>query len=146
MFVNLGCRDHFNIPKLHSLRHYVESIRNLDTLDGLNIEHSKRLHIDYAKKAYVASSWKDYVIQMTKWLQRQEAIGNCMGIPWGTGGQTHTHTHQKPIPTTMGTIPMVSIPTCTHIYQCIQAHFLICCCKNIIIITIHIHILIRRLV
>ena len=73
-FINLRCRDHFNIPKLHSLRHYVKSIRNFGSLDGLNTEHSKRLHINYAKKAYAASSRKDYVIQMTKWLQRQEAI------------------------------------------------------------------------
>ena len=58
-------------------------------------------------------------------------IGNCMGIPWGTRGQTHIHTHQKPI-------PMVGIPTCTHIYQCVQAHFLICCCQKKKI-TIHIY-------
>ena len=74
VFINLGCRDHFNIPKLHSLRHYIETIRNLGSLDGVNTEHSERLHIDYAKKAYAASSRKDYVIQMTKWLQRQEAV------------------------------------------------------------------------
>jgi len=50
-------------------------------------------------------------------------LGNCVDILWGTRGQTHTHIHQKPI-------PMVGIPTCTHIYQCVQAHFLICCCPK----------------
>ena len=73
-FINHGCRDHFNIPKLHSLRHYIETIKSLGSLDGLNTEHSERLHINFAKKAYAASSRKDYIIQMTKWLQRQEAV------------------------------------------------------------------------
>ena len=74
VFINLGCREHFNLPKLHSLRHYVDSIRLFGSLDGFNTENSERLHIDYAKKAYAASNRKDYVIQMTKWLTRQEAV------------------------------------------------------------------------
>ena len=79
---------------------------------------------------------------LSKMILDQESLGNCMGIPWGTRGQTHTHTHQKLIPTTMGTIPMVGIPTCTHIYQCVQAHFLICCCQKK---NYNTYILIRRL-
>ena len=74
VFIDHGCHEHFNIPKLHSLLHYVDTIKNLGSLDGLNTENSERLHIDYAKKAYAASSQKDYTIQMTKWLQRQEAV------------------------------------------------------------------------
>ncbi|KAJ6629824.1 hypothetical protein B0H10DRAFT_2172932 [Mycena sp. CBHHK59/15] len=34
----------------------------------------QRLHIDYAKNAYRASNRKDYIEQMTVWLQRQEAV------------------------------------------------------------------------
>ncbi|KAF8550904.1 hypothetical protein OG21DRAFT_1418931, partial [Imleria badia] len=74
IFIELGCRGHFNIPKLHSLTHYVSTIKMFGSLDGLNTEHSERLHIDYAKKAYAKSNHKDYTIQMTKWLQRQEAV------------------------------------------------------------------------
>ncbi|KAI0665542.1 hypothetical protein C8Q78DRAFT_1072936 [Trametes maxima] len=72
--IDLGVREHFNIPKLHSLIHYVEAIERLGCLDGVNTESSERLHIDYAKKAYRATSRKDYVSQMTLWLQRQEAV------------------------------------------------------------------------
>ena len=47
----------------------------LGCLDGLNTESSERLHIDYAKKAYRASSrCSEYITQMTTWLQRQEAL------------------------------------------------------------------------
>ncbi|KAF8449495.1 hypothetical protein L210DRAFT_3609699 [Boletus edulis BED1] len=74
IFIELGCREHFNIPKLHSLTHYVSTIKNFGSLDGVNTEHSERLHIDYAKKVYAKSNHKDYTIQMTKWLQRQEAV------------------------------------------------------------------------
>ncbi|TFK82348.1 hypothetical protein K466DRAFT_500481, partial [Polyporus arcularius HHB13444] len=73
-FIELGIRDHFNIPKLHSLIHYVEAIRRLGCLDGLNTETSERFHIDYAKEAYRASSRREYFAQMTLWLQRQEAV------------------------------------------------------------------------
>ncbi|KAI0674506.1 hypothetical protein C8Q78DRAFT_1067505 [Trametes maxima] len=67
-------QQHFDIPKLHSLVHYIEAIRRLGCLDGVNTESSERLHIDYAKKAYRSSSRKDYISQMALWLQRQEAV------------------------------------------------------------------------
>ncbi|KIJ58648.1 hypothetical protein HYDPIDRAFT_74310, partial [Hydnomerulius pinastri MD-312] len=73
-FIESRLHNHFNIPKLHSLVHYIETIKSLGSLDGLNTETSERLHIDYAKKAYQVSSRKDYTIQMAKWLQRQEAV------------------------------------------------------------------------
>ncbi|KAI0822410.1 hypothetical protein BC628DRAFT_1412307 [Trametes gibbosa] len=72
--IELGVREHFNIPKLHSLIHYVDAIVKLGCLDGLNTENSERLHIDVAKKAYRASSRREYVAQMTTWLQQQEAV------------------------------------------------------------------------
>jgi len=76
VFIETGARtqDHFNIPKLHSLVHYTQSIRSLGCLDGLNTETSERLHIDFAKKAYRASNRRDYTRQMTQWLQRQDAL------------------------------------------------------------------------
>ncbi|KIK17766.1 hypothetical protein PISMIDRAFT_110808, partial [Pisolithus microcarpus 441] len=74
IFVKLGCREHFNVPKIHSLQHYIEMIRSLGSLDSLNTETSEWLHIDFAKKAYTASNQRDYSIQMTRWLQCQEAV------------------------------------------------------------------------
>ncbi|KAG1724981.1 hypothetical protein EDB19DRAFT_1897836 [Suillus lakei] len=74
IFVELGLRQHFNIPKVHSMCHYVQSIRSLGSADGFNSESPKRLHIDYAKDAYQASSKVDYIAQMTHWLELQEAV------------------------------------------------------------------------
>ena len=74
VFVKLGVRKHFNIPKLHSLVHYVENIRQKGTADGFNTELSERLHIDFAKHAYRAGNHRDYIAHMTTWLQRQDAL------------------------------------------------------------------------
>jgi hypothetical protein len=74
VFIDLRPGEGFNIPKLHSMLHYIESIRSLGSADGYNTESPERLHIDYAKRAYRASNRRDYVIQMTKWLQRQEVV------------------------------------------------------------------------
>jgi hypothetical protein len=67
-------RPHFNIPKLHNIRHYVDSIRSLGTTDGYNTENSERLHIDYAKKGYEASNRNAFIEQMTVWFTRQESV------------------------------------------------------------------------
>ncbi|KAI6098783.1 hypothetical protein EDD16DRAFT_1527107 [Pisolithus croceorrhizus] len=40
----------------------------------LAVETSEWLHINFAKKAYTASNQRDYSIQMTRWLQCQEAV------------------------------------------------------------------------
>ncbi|KAJ7160307.1 hypothetical protein C8R46DRAFT_830620, partial [Mycena filopes] len=75
IFIDLkGRKEHFNIPKFHSLDHHEPSIRLFGTNDGFNTESPERLHIDYAKNAYRASNRKDYIIQMTLWLQRQESV------------------------------------------------------------------------
>lgn len=49
-------------------------IEELGSADGYNTESPERLHIDYAKNAYRASNRKEYLIQMTTWLSRQEAL------------------------------------------------------------------------
>ncbi|KAJ7666586.1 hypothetical protein DFH06DRAFT_1126680 [Mycena polygramma] len=75
IFIDLkGRQNHFNIPKIHSLDHYEPLIRLFGTADGFNTESPERLHIDYAKNAYRASNRKDYIVQMTLWLERQEAV------------------------------------------------------------------------
>jgi Plavaka transposase len=74
IFIELGIREHFNIPKLHNIQHYIDAIYSLGSADGYNTELPERLHIDYAKTAYLASNKRDFVEQMAIWLQRQEAI------------------------------------------------------------------------
>ena len=96
----------FNIPKFHSMLHYLDSIRALGSADGYNSESPERLHIDYAKEAYRAGNGVDYVARMTKWLQRREAV-NCHAayLNWvltsdsggtGTGAQDSDFTDFTP--------------------------------------------------
>ncbi|PBK68122.1 hypothetical protein ARMSODRAFT_988855 [Armillaria solidipes] len=74
IFIETGEREHFNIPKFHAMQHYVTLIRRFGSADGFNTESPEHLHIDYAKEAYRASNRRDYTIQMTRWLSRQEAV------------------------------------------------------------------------
>jgi hypothetical protein len=74
IFLNLRVREHFNIPKLHLMLHYVDTIHLSGSVDGFNTELPERLHIDFTKCAYHASNKHNYVIQMTTWLQCQELI------------------------------------------------------------------------
>ena len=74
VFIELGIREHFNIPKLHNIQHYIDAIHSLGSADGYNTELPERLHIDFAKEGYRASNKRDFLEQMAIWLQRQEAI------------------------------------------------------------------------
>ena len=74
IFIDLGIQDSFNIPKLHSAKHYTQYIRLYGTLDNYNTEYTERLHIDLAKDAYRATNRKDEFSQMTVWLERKEKI------------------------------------------------------------------------
>ncbi|KAH9019477.1 hypothetical protein EDB85DRAFT_1873073 [Lactarius pseudohatsudake] len=74
VFVDLGVREHFNIPKLHSLMHYSTSIALFGTTDNYNTEQTERLHIDFTKDAYRATNRKDEYPQMTTWLERREKV------------------------------------------------------------------------
>jgi len=74
ILIELGICDHFNVPKIHLLVHYVTSIRALSSADGYNTEYPECLHIDYAKDAYQASNKCDYIEQMALWLQCREAF------------------------------------------------------------------------
>ncbi|KAH9836222.1 uncharacterized protein C8Q71DRAFT_868567, partial [Rhodofomes roseus] len=74
VFIRLGARSNFLIPKLHMLTHYVRAIRYYGTTDNYNTESTERLHIDFAKEAYRATNRKDEFPQMTKWLERREKV------------------------------------------------------------------------
>ncbi|THH17858.1 hypothetical protein EUX98_g9049 [Antrodiella citrinella] len=89
IFIELSVRQHFNIPKIHSMEHYIWMIEELGSADGYNTESPERLHIEFAKNAYRATNRKDYVIQMTTWLCRQEALHTFSAyLLWtcGSGG------------------------------------------------------------
>ncbi|KAJ3846007.1 hypothetical protein EV368DRAFT_53336, partial [Lentinula lateritia] len=73
-FVDTGIRQAFNIPKVHSMNHYTPMILSIGAAPGYNTEWSERLHIDFAKLAYRASNKRDYIKQMTCWLDRREKV------------------------------------------------------------------------
>ncbi|KAJ7724958.1 hypothetical protein DFH07DRAFT_871823 [Mycena maculata] len=74
IFVDLGVQEDFNLPKLHSCRHYIMYIKLFGTTDNYNTEYTERLHIDLAKDAYRSTNFKDEFPQMTLWLERKEKI------------------------------------------------------------------------
>lgn len=75
-FIQTGVHSDLNIPKFHSLQHYVEAIRFLGTIDNYNTEMFERLHIDFAKKGWRASNKRDEFPQMMRWLSRQENVNS----------------------------------------------------------------------
>ncbi|KAJ7814978.1 hypothetical protein B0H14DRAFT_2375667, partial [Mycena olivaceomarginata] len=48
-FITATVHEDFNIPKFHSLLHYVDSIQYFGTTDNYNTEMFERLHIDSPK-------------------------------------------------------------------------------------------------
>ncbi|TFK72613.1 hypothetical protein BDN72DRAFT_894595 [Pluteus cervinus] len=87
IFETLEIRKHFNISKLHNIKHYVDSIRSRGTTDGYNTEASERLHIDYVKMGYRASNKRNYIVQMTAWLARREAVQRFVSyLQWAVPG------------------------------------------------------------
>ena len=87
VFEKLDIRKHFNISKLHNIKHYIDSIRSHGTADGYNTEGTERLHIDLAKMGYLAGNRKEYIKQMTVWLRRQKAV-HCFAtyLQWAVPG------------------------------------------------------------
>ena len=65
IFISLGIREHFNIPKLHNAGHYHQFVQLYGTADNFNTEYTERLHIDLAKDAYASTNFKDEFPQMT---------------------------------------------------------------------------------
>ena len=72
--IELEICEHFNIPKLHLLLHYINCICSLGSADGYNMKSPECLHINFVKEAYCVSNKRDYVEKMVIWLQRHEAM------------------------------------------------------------------------
>ena len=80
IFVDLGIREHFHIPKIHSLIHYSTSITLFGTTDNYNTEQTEHLHIDLAKDAYRATNRKNEYPQMTTWLERRKKVQQHLAV------------------------------------------------------------------
>ena len=98
VFVDLGVREHFNIPKIHSLMHYSTSITLFGTTDNYNTEQTERLHIDFTKDAYRATNHKDEYPQMTTWLERHKKMQqHAAFIKWRQQAKWERGPSSKPI-------------------------------------------------
>ena len=73
-FVDHGVRNHFNIPKFHSMQHYSHMIKSHGTADNFDTELPERLHIDIAKDTFDHTNKRNYIAQMRLRLQRHEAV------------------------------------------------------------------------
>ncbi|KAF8589286.1 hypothetical protein K439DRAFT_1612873 [Ramaria rubella] len=99
-FITHNMREHFQIPKIHTMEHYVASIKSCGTADGFNTKLPEWLHIDFVKIGSQASSHHDYIIQMTKWITRQEKIHVFTAyLQWQvvTGDINEGHSEEEPI-------------------------------------------------
>ena len=95
VFLDHGVRDHFNVPKIHSLLHYSSSILLFGTTDNYNTEQTEWLHIDFTKDAYHVTNHKDKYNQMTTWLEQCEKLQwHAMFIDWHQ--QEHVPTRVLP--------------------------------------------------
>ncbi|KAG2151188.1 uncharacterized protein EDB93DRAFT_1224913 [Suillus bovinus] len=104
IFVDLGIRNNFNLPKLHAARHYPLMITLFGSTDNYNTEYTERLHIDLAKDAYRATNHKDEFAQMTRWLERKEKIlRHQKYVTWRlAGGHESDPYHSRPPDMTFG--------------------------------------------
>ncbi|CUA77854.1 hypothetical protein RSOLAG22IIIB_06827 [Rhizoctonia solani] len=72
--VKENARNHFNIPKLHILRHLADHVELKGTADNYTTEAMEHLHIDLVKNAYRASNRRNWKEQTTRWLTRREKL------------------------------------------------------------------------
>ena len=97
IFLEIGVRENFKLPKLHSLMHYIHSITLFGTTDNYDTAYSERLHIDLAKDAYRATNHKDEYAQMTSWLQRREKMQrHALFVQWRLSGHPVISTLKPP--------------------------------------------------
>ena len=95
-FLDTGIRENFNIPKFHSLLHYIDSIRLFGATDNYNTEMFERLHIDFAKLGWRASNKRDEFPQMISWLSRQEKIDSFESYLSTSSSETEDSSEDKP--------------------------------------------------
>ncbi|KAH7920917.1 hypothetical protein BV22DRAFT_1107450 [Leucogyrophana mollusca] len=86
IFIDLGIRTSFELPKLHSLRHYIFMIRRFGTTDNYNTEYTE------------PTNHKDEYSQMTMWLERKEKmIYHDNFICWRQTGGPPELAHAPPV-------------------------------------------------
>ncbi|KAG2159787.1 uncharacterized protein EDB93DRAFT_1237070 [Suillus bovinus] len=116
IFLDLGIRSNFNLPKLHSFHHYVHMIKMYGTTDNYNTEYTEHLHIDLTKDAYRATNHKDEYSQMTLWLERHEKmLWHDNFVQWRLVGDLALQERSPPDMDYRWAIKMTKHPTVKHV-------------------------------
>jgi hypothetical protein len=68
-----GVISHFDIPKMHVIRHFVEHVRRKGSVDNFTTETMEHLHVGI-KEAYRASNRREWKQQTIRWLTQHEKI------------------------------------------------------------------------
>ncbi|KAJ8586951.1 hypothetical protein M405DRAFT_706797, partial [Rhizopogon salebrosus TDB-379] len=76
LLAHLSTKSITDIPKFHSLQHYLENIQNFGTTDNYNTEMFERFHIDFCKEGWYASNKRNEKPQMIAWLTRREKVSS----------------------------------------------------------------------
>lgn len=117
IFIDLGIRSNFHIPKIHFMNHYVDSIKRMGTLDNFNTEYTERLHIDLVKDVYQATNKKDELSQMTRWLERKEKVmKHASYLSWKESGQ-HPPLRSHWIPPSLNTTRVLKMTKHPSVYR-----------------------------
>lgn len=74
VFIDLGLRTSFDIPKLHWLLHYVRQIYYKGSADNFDTQFTERAHIDFVKALFRHTNKKDILHQMVRMLERFEKL------------------------------------------------------------------------
>lgn len=74
IFVETGVRDHFNPPRQHSLRHYLEFVQEFGSLNGLCSSITESAHIRAVKRPWRRSSRFHALGQMLLTNQRLDKL------------------------------------------------------------------------
>ncbi|KAI0691897.1 hypothetical protein BC835DRAFT_1307362 [Cytidiella melzeri] len=86
VFVRLGVRNDFIIPKLHSITHYVDSIRLFGTADGYNTEGPERF-ISTSPSMDAVWRFDQYIEWFKNGCKSQLSSGPELAVQGGGGGE-----------------------------------------------------------
>ena len=64
VFVRLGVRDGFSLPRQHAMKHYISHIRNFGVPNGLCLSITESAHIPFVKEPWRRSSQNNPMEQM----------------------------------------------------------------------------------
>lgn len=74
VFVRLHVAEDLDLPKVHSLQHYIDSIKLIGVTGGVSTEEFEHAHISSAKIPWALSNHRDPIEQMVLVTEREEKI------------------------------------------------------------------------